>query len=75
METNRRKPSARLPWVELGGYLEGYYIVDEQRPDGSVVLRRETEMEETMRRHGLEPATLEEFEAEYGAVRPPDGEG
>jgi hypothetical protein len=27
------------------------------------------------RRHGLDPATLAEFEAEYGPAQPPDGEG
>ncbi len=27
------------------------------------------------RRHDLTPATLAEFEEEYGPIRPPDGEG
>jgi hypothetical protein len=27
------------------------------------------------RRHGLTSATLEEFEAEYGPIQPPDGAG
>jgi hypothetical protein len=32
-------------------------------------------MEAIRRRHDLTPATLDEFEAEYGPVQAPDGEG
>ncbi len=38
-------------------------------------LETETTMAAIRERHGTEPGTLEEFEAEHGPVQPPDGEG
>jgi len=35
----------------------------------------ETEFDRFRRRHGFEPGTLADFEAEYGRVKAPDGEG
>ena len=61
--------------VTLSGDRDGDYIVVEERPDGALVLVPDTSIEAIRRRHGLVPATLAEFEAEYGPVQPPDGEG
>jgi len=61
--------------VTLTGDIAGEYIVEDRRPDGRLVLVRDTSVAAISRRHDLTPATLEEFEAEYGAVRPSDGEG
>jgi hypothetical protein len=61
--------------VPVSGDLEGDYVVREQRDDGTLILKPETAVERARREHGLEPSSLAEFEAEYGAVQPPDGEG
>jgi len=39
------------------------------------VVAPDTSMPAIRDRHNLKPATLEEFEAEYGPVLPADGEG
>jgi hypothetical protein len=65
----------RATRVTLSGDLSGEYVVVEQRDDGSVVVKPDTSMAAIHRRHGLTPATLGEFEAEYGPIQPPDGEG
>lgn len=44
-------------------------------PDGSPALAPDTSFEAIRKRLGTEPATLADFEAEFGRVRPPDGEG
>ena len=54
--------------------LTGDYVVVDKREDGSLVIEPDTSMEAIRRRHSATPATLEEFEAEYGPVGPPDGE-
>lgn len=61
--------------VKLSGDLSGDYVVVDKREDGSLVIEPDTSMEAIRHRHGATPATLEEFEAEYGPVGPPDGEG
>lgn len=61
--------------VTLSGDRSGDYVVLEKRADGSLVIAPDTSGEAILRRHDMTPATLEEFEAEYGAVQPPDGEG
>jgi len=63
------------PHVKLSGDIEGTYVVEETRSDGRLVISPDTSAQAIMERLGHEPATLEEFEAEYGAVQPPDGEG
>jgi hypothetical protein len=68
-------PSRGPRKVTVSGDLEGDYVVREQRDDGTLILKPETAVERARGEHGLEPASLAEFEAEYGAVRPPDGEG
>jgi hypothetical protein len=65
----------RATHVTLSGDLSGDYVVVEKRDDGTLVVAPDTSMEAIRRRHGATPATLEEFEAEFGAVQPPDGEG
>jgi hypothetical protein len=65
----------RASHVTLNGDMSGDYVVVEKRDDGSLVLQPDTSMEAIRRRHNATPATLEEFEAEYGPLQPPDGEG
>jgi len=65
----------RVRHVTVEGDVSGEYIVVEKRDDGSLVLQPDTSMAAIRRRHDATPATLEEFEAEYGPVQPPDGEG
>jgi hypothetical protein len=65
----------RTEHVTLSGDRSGDYVVVEVRPDGSLVVAPDTSAEAILRRHDMAPATLEEFEAEYGSVQPPDGEG
>jgi hypothetical protein len=61
--------------VTLSGDIAGDYLVVDQRPDGELRLVPDTSAEAILRRLGHAPATLAEFEAEYGPVQPPDGEG
>jgi hypothetical protein len=58
----------RATHVILSGDLSGDYIVVEQRDDGSVLVKPDTSMAAIHRRHGLTPATLEEFEPEQGGI-------
>jgi hypothetical protein len=58
-----------------GEGLDGDYVVEDLGADGTIVLVPEHSAAESRRRHGLRPATLAEFEAQYGKVAPPDGEG
>ncbi|HEV3319880.1 MAG TPA: hypothetical protein VG053_09185 [Solirubrobacteraceae bacterium] len=68
-------PVAAPPHVTLSGDRAGEYVIEEERPDGRLVLARDTSIAAIRRRHDLTPATLAEFEEEYGTVRPPDGDG
>ena len=61
--------------VKLNGDIEGPYVVEETRSDGRLVISPDTSAQAIMGRLGHEPATLAEFEAVHGAVKPPDGEG
>lgn len=63
------------PHVKLSGDIEGSYVVEETRNDGRLVISPDTSAQAIMERLGHEPATLVEFEAEFGAVKPADGEG
>jgi hypothetical protein len=65
----------RSSHVTVEGDVSGEYIIVEKREDGSLVLQPDASMEGIRRRHNATPATLEEFEAEYGPAQPPDGEG
>jgi hypothetical protein len=73
--TMRQVESKGARHVTLAGDRSGDYVIVEEREDGLLILAPDTSMAAVRRRHGLEPATLAEFEAEYGAVPPPDGEG
>jgi len=64
---------ARVTLTETG--VAGDYVVAEIHEDGSVLLAPDTSIEAIRRRHNLKSATLAEFEAEYGPVLSPDGEG
>jgi len=63
------------PHIKLSGDIEGPYVVEETRSDGRLLISPDTSAQAIMERLGHEPATLADFEAEYGAVNPPDGEG
>lgn len=63
------------PHVKLSGDFEGSYVVEEARADGRLLVAPDTSARAIMGRLGHEPATLAEFEAAYGAVKPSDGEG
>jgi hypothetical protein len=65
----------RASHVTVEGDRAGEYIIVEERDDGSLVLKPDTSMEAIRRRHNATPATIQDFEAEYGPVQPPDGEG
>jgi bifunctional DNA-binding transcriptional regulator/antitoxin component of YhaV-PrlF toxin-antitoxin module len=65
----------RASHVTLNGDLSGDYVIIEKRKDGSVVLQPDASVEAIRRRNNATPATLQEFEAEYGPMQPPDGEG
>jgi hypothetical protein len=67
--------SERALRVTLAGDRSGDFIIVEEREDGFLVLEPDASMAAIRRRHSLTPATLAEFEAEYGPVLPRDGEG
>jgi hypothetical protein len=66
---------SRQAHVTLSGDIVGEYVVTARQPGGELTLVPDTGITAIRRRHGLEPATLAEFEAEHGPVLPPDGEG
>lgn len=71
---------SRQAHVTLSGDIAGDYVVEDQRPDGRLVLIPDPDLsvDAILARHGARPATAEEFaafEQEYGPFLPPDGEG
>ncbi len=69
---------SRQAHVTLSGDLAGEYVVEDQRPDGRLVLAPDISWKAILAREGEHEATAEEFaafEAEYGPFLPPDGEG
>jgi hypothetical protein len=70
---------AAQPHVMLSGDLAGEYLVEEKRPDGRLVLVRDTSIAAIRRRQGTRAMTPEEsadFWREHGPhMQPPDGEG
>jgi hypothetical protein len=70
---------AAHPHVTLSGDLAGEYIIEEQRPDGRLVLVRDTSIAAIRKRQGTRAMTPEEsadFWREHGPhMQPPDGEG
>ena len=67
--------SERALRVTVAGDRSGDYVITEEREDGSLVLAPDASMAAIRGRHGAAPATLADFEAEYGPLQPPDGEG
>lgn len=63
------------PHVKLSGDIEGSYVVEETCGDGRLVISPDMSAQAITERSGHEPATLAEFEAEFGAVKSADGEG
>jgi hypothetical protein len=61
--------------VRLSGDRVGEYVIVEEHPDGSLTLVPDTSAEAIRGRLGTRPGTLAGLEAEYGPVRPADGEG
>lgn len=60
--------------VTLNGDLSGDYVVEDQHPDGRVVLRPDLSVRAMLARHDLRELTPDEFERHFGAL-PTDGEG
>jgi len=65
----------QLVHVTLSGGRAGQYVIKDEQPDGELTLVPDTSAEAILDRLGHTQATLAEFEAEYGAVLPADGEG
>jgi hypothetical protein len=61
--------------VRLAGDRVGRYVIADERPDGTLVLKPEDSVDAMLERHGLEPAEIDDLEAEYGPIRSADGEG
>jgi len=61
--------------VSLAGDRVGRYVIADERPDGTLVLRPEDSADAMLEWHGLEPAGIDDFEAEHGPVGSEDGEG
>jgi hypothetical protein len=60
--------------VTLAGDLSGDYLIEEVLEDGRLVIRPDTSADAIRRRLGVEPASREEFEREFGHL-PQDDEG
>jgi hypothetical protein len=60
--------------VKLTGDLSGDYVVEDQRPDGRLVLRPDLSVAAILARHGERELTAEEFDGHFGHL-PTDGEG
>jgi len=67
-------PRRSFALVRVDDEPETAYEVVRRDPDGTLELRPETPAAASLRRRGLVPATVEEFEAEYGPLPPPDDE-
>lgn len=63
-----------LALVRFGDEGEHAYEVLRKDPDGTLELRPETPAAASLRRLGHVPVTIEELEAEYGPMLPPDDE-
>ena len=67
------------PHVTLSGDRAGEYVIEEERPDGRLVLARDTSVAAIRRRGGsraMTPAESAAFWREHGPhMQPPDGEG
>ncbi len=72
-------PVAAPPHVTLSGDRAGEYVIEEERPDGRLVLVPDTSWAARLARHGeraMTPEESAEFWREHGPhMLPPDGEG
>jgi hypothetical protein len=68
-------PVGEQAHVTLSGDISGRYVVTQKQPDGELTLVPDISVAAILNRLGHEQATFEEFEAEYGSLRPSDGEG
>ena len=60
--------------VRLSGDLAGDYVVEEQRPDGRVVLRPDFSVKAMLSSHGERELSPDEFDRHFGKL-PTDGSG
>jgi hypothetical protein len=79
LDLDRSSSHARLDNVEpahvtLSGDLSGDYVVEDERPDGRIVLRPDLSVKAMLARHGERKLTPEEFEQHFGQL-PTDDEG
>lgn len=52
------------------------YVLEEEREDGALVIRRQTELEQMLARQGARQLSAEEFQEHIAPhLGPPDGEG
>jgi hypothetical protein len=68
----------QMAHVTLTGDMTGDYIVSDRRDDGTLVLVPESEVDASLRQHGLRRATPPEFDAfvaQHGPLLPADDEG
>ena len=56
------------------GDVAGEYVVDEELPDGRLVIRADTRATAIRRRTGFEPISVDEFTQHFGQL-PTDDEG
>jgi hypothetical protein len=70
-ETCMAEPARHLT---VSGDLAGEYIVDEELPDGRLVIRADTSAAAMRRRAGLEQISADEFDEHFGQL-PTDDEG
>lgn len=60
--------------VTLTGDMSGDYVVEDQRPDGRLVLRPDLSVKAILARHGERELAPDEFDRLFGRL-PTDGEG
>lgn len=60
--------------IDVHGGLEGRYVVEEQRPDGALVIRPEFSVAQVLEKHDERRVTHEEIPAWLREL-PTDGEG
>lgn len=58
--------------VRLTGFVSGDYVVEEERPDGRLVLRPDLSLRAILARHGERELTPQEFARRFGHL-PADG--
>ena len=67
-------PVAAQLHVTLSGDRAGEYVIEEQRPDGRLVLVPDLSVKAILARHGERPMSAENFKRHFGDL-PTDDEG